>query len=264
MNSTDWKPPTGIDGVAFLEIYDLFANSHYGEKLRQAIRYAPFKPEDVANEKWVEVLGPDVSNLEHLNFTLSLTQDFIRLSANPHKDWGFRGRKLGEIKFDRSEEELLCLTAIIHDWGEAVVGDIPWGDKKPSHAEAELIILRRQIKELCNEKFEVLVPKMNIAAEIALNGENIKLGQAFNAIEMIGYGSTALKAWEQWRHFDGALSQNLFKLAKQVTGSHLLTWQKQAEVYPGTHYFLQENEKILKKIQESDIEWRDVPILANS
>ncbi|MBI2595034.1 MAG: hypothetical protein HYW38_02145 [Candidatus Colwellbacteria bacterium] len=264
MNRTDWSPPTSIEGVSFEEIYELFANSSYGEILRQAIRYAPFKPESVSNEKWVEVLGPDVSNLEHLKFTLSLTQDFLRFSANPHKEWMSRERELEELKFDSDDVEMLCLTAIIHDWGEAVVGDIPWGDKKTSHSEAELIILKRQIKELCNKRFGILISKMNMAAEVALGGENTKLGQAFNAIEMIGYGSTALKAWEQWRNFDGVLSQNLFKLAKQVAGGHLQTWQKQAEIYPGTHHWLLQNEKILKEIQEADIDWRDVPISANN
>ncbi len=159
---------------------------------------------------------------------------------------------------------MLCLTAIIHDWGEAVAGDIPWGDKQSSHSESELTILKRQIKELCNGKFGILISKMNMAAEIALSGEDTKLGQAFNAIEMIGYGSTALKAWEQWRNFEGALSQNLFKLAKKVVGDLLLTWQKQAESYPGTHHWLSENEKTLKEIQKADIDWRDVPILANN
>ncbi len=85
--------PESIDGITLDEIYELFAKSHYGEKLRQAIRYAPFKPENISNEKWVEILGTDVSNLEHLKFTLSLTQDFLRFSANPHKEWMSRERE---------------------------------------------------------------------------------------------------------------------------------------------------------------------------
>ncbi len=254
--------PEGIEDITFEKIYELFANSHYGEKLRQAIRYGPYKPSEVVSEEWVEILGPDVNNLEHLSFTLSLTRDFLRQSLNPHLSW--EKPVSNDAQFDEEEQEILCLTAVIHDWGEAVVGDIPWGDKNSSHAEAELKVLRRQINELCNGRFEVLISKMNMAAEIALSGENIKLGQAFNAIEMIGYGSTALRAWKQWRNFDGALSQNLFKLAKQVTESHLPTWRMQAGIYPGAHYWLQENEKILKEIQEANIDWRAVPILANN
>lgn len=264
MKRANWKPPTSIEGVTFHEIYELFANSRYGETLRQAIRYAPYKPEEVSNEKWVEVLGPDVSNLEHLNFTLSLTQSFLRLSANPHKEWGPRERGLEGVKFDRSEEELLCLTAIIHDWGEAVVGDIPYNEKNSQHEEEEFKVLNRLIEEICDKKYEKLITDMRIAASIALNEKDTKLSRAFSAIEHVGYGTTALKAWKEWKNFDGALSRSLLKLASEVTKPHLPIWQKHASVYPGVHYFLLQNKKTLKEIQDADIDWRDVPILANN
>jgi hypothetical protein len=50
--------PDSIDGVTFEEIYELFASSHYGEKLRGAIRYGAYKPPEIANEEWVGALGP--------------------------------------------------------------------------------------------------------------------------------------------------------------------------------------------------------------
>ncbi|MBI2013094.1 MAG: hypothetical protein HYS88_01460, partial [Candidatus Colwellbacteria bacterium] len=109
--------PDSIDGVTFEEIYELFAGSSYGKILRQRVRYGPYKPEELSNEEWVKILGPDVNNLEHLKTTLAITNDFIYRARYPHPEWQPR-----EINFSREEKELLCLTAVIHDWGEAVVG----------------------------------------------------------------------------------------------------------------------------------------------
>ena len=261
MNSTDWKPPTSIDGVTFDEIYELFANSPYGEKLRGAIRFGAYKPKDITNKEWVRVLGPDVNNLEHLKTSLAVAQDFVYRTANPHPEWR-PGTE--EIKFTRDEEELLCLTAIIHDWGEAVVGDTLFHRKTEEDSEKEFEVLKGLIEELGRYKFtDPLVEKMHLAADIAFQKDK-KLSPAFNAIEHIGYANNVFEAWRKKSDYDGLVSEVLSGIAKKLTGDHLATWQRYSKLYPATHYHLLENDKTLKEIQEADINWRDVPILANN
>lgn len=263
MSNGKWKPPAGIDGISLDEIYELFADSPYGEVLRQRVRYGAYKPGELSNGEWVKILGPDVNNLEHLKTSLAVAQDFVYRARDPHPEWRPGAEK---IKFARGEEELLCLTAIIHDWGEAVVGDILWHRKTSDiDAEKEFAALNRIIEELCRPRYEkLLMEKIYLAADIAfLKGDSV-LNQAFNAIEHIGYANNVFRAWKERLNHNGLVLQVLSGIAKKLTGDHLATWQRYSKLYPATHYQLLENGEILKEIQEADINWRDVPILANN
>ena len=253
--------PKSIDGVSFDEIYELFAGSSYGEKLRQRVRYEPYKPEEVSNEEWVRILGPDVNNLEHLKTTLAIANEFIYLARHPHPEW-----QSGEVNFSPEEEELLCLTAVIHDWGEAVVGDILWHRKtSESDARKEFAALHKIIEELCRPRYEgLLMEKIYLAADIAFLREDNTLNQVFNAIEHIGYANNVFRAWKKRPNHNGLVLQILSGIAKKLTGDHLATWQRYSNLYPATHYQLLENEKIVEEILAADINWRDVPILANN
>lgn len=253
--------PDSIDGVSFEEIYELFANSSYGKILQQKVRYGHYKPEELTNDEWVKILGADVNNLEHLKETLGITNDFIYRARYPHPEW-----QLGEIKFSSEEEELLCLTAIIHDWGEAATGDIGWHRKTSDiDAEREFAALNKIIEELCRPKFAgPLLEKIYKATDIAFLKGDSPLDQAFNAIEYVGYGNNALRAWHERLNHSGDLSELLSGLAKKLIVENFPICQSYAEIYPGNHYFILQNEKALKEIQEADINWRDVPILANN
>ena len=280
MSSTDLKPPasprrpastrkrgeqveagpTDIDGVSFDEIHELFANSSYGKILRQRVRYGPYKPKELSDEEWIRILGPDVNNLEHLKTSLAVAQDFIHRARDPHPEWQSKGE---EIRFTPGEEKLLCLTAVIHDWGEAVVGDILWHRKTEKDGEKELEILKGLIEELVRYKFtDSLVDKMHLAADIAF-GKNEKLSPAFNAIEHIGYGNNTLRMWGEKLNYDGLLSKTLTGLAKQLTTHHYPTWQEYAGTYPASHYWLSRHKKIFQEIKAADINWED-PILVNN
>lgn len=261
MNLTEWEPPAGIDGVSFEEIYEFFADSPYGEVLRQRVRYGDYKPGEMSNGEWVKILGPDVNNLEHLKTSLAVAQDFVYRARDPHPEWRPGAE---EIKFTRDEEELLCLTAIIHDWGEAVVGDILFHKKTEEDSEKEFEVLERLIEEIGCRKFaDSLAEKMHLAAGIAF-GKEERVSRAFNAIEHIGYGNNALRAWKEKVSHKGIVHETLAGLASKLISDHLLYWQAHARIYPGTHYWLLENEKILKEIQEANIDWRAVPSLANN
>ncbi len=259
MNPTGWKPPTGIDGVSFDEIHKLFASSSYGEILRQRVRYSHYKPEEVSNEEWVRILGPDVNDLEHLKTSFAVTQDFIYRARYPHPEW-----QSGEVNFSLEEEEVLCLTALVHDWGEAVLGDIAWHKKTADDGKAELEVLRALIEEFGRYKFvDPVVEKMHRAANVAFKKEE-HLGYAFEAIEYRGYIGNAIRAWQERLNYSKPLSDLLAGLAKKIIAENLPIFQKYNAVYPASHYYSLENEKTLKEIQEANIDWRTVPILANN
>ena len=248
--------PDSIDGVSFDEIYELFAGSSYGKILRQRVRYGPYKPEEVSNEEWVRILGPDVNNLEHLKKTLAVAGEFIHLARHPHPEWPF-----GEVEFSREGEELLCLTAVIHDWGEAVVGDILWHRKtSESDARKEFAALHKIIEELCRPRYEgLLMEKIYLAADIAFLKGDSTLNQDFNVIEKIGYGSTAMRAWEKRLDSGEPLSLALQGIAAKLIEDHLSDWQEKAEIYPASHYFLLKNQKPIQEIIEARIDWRSIP-----
>ncbi|MEX2033362.1 MAG: hypothetical protein WD889_02265 [Candidatus Colwellbacteria bacterium] len=253
--------PDSIDGVSFEEIYELFAGSSYGKILRQRVRYGPYKQEELSNEDWVRILGPDVNNLEHLKTTLAIANEFIHLARHPHLEW-----QSGEVNFGPKEEELLCLTAVIHDWGEAVVGDILWHRKTSDiDAEKEFAALTKIVEEICRPRYErLLMEKIYLAANIAfLKGDNA-LNRVFNAMEHIGYANNVFRAWKERLNYDGMTHQVLSGIAKKLTGDHIATWQRYSKLYPATHYQLLENKKTLEEIQSSNFDWKAVPILANN
>ncbi|MBI3088760.1 MAG: hypothetical protein HYY99_00650 [Candidatus Colwellbacteria bacterium] len=250
--------PDSIDGVPFEEIYELFANSSYGERLRRAIRFGAYKPPETTNEEWVKVLGPDVHNLEHLLWTLSIARDFLRSSLDPHEPW--QGEVPEEARFNEGEQKLLLLTAVMHDWGESVVGDILW-HRKNSHDEKEdLKALGNIIGELCEGKYsDELVSKMHQVGNILFRDKNSKLGRAFNAIEHVGYGQTAILAWEKHFEYEGPLSHSLLGIAAKLIENHLSDRRGKSEIYPASHYFLLKNQKPIQEIIEARIDWRSIP-----
>lgn len=259
MRSADWSPPTGIDGVSFDEIHELFANSPYGERLSHGMRYGLYKPEELSNEEWVRILGPDINNLEHLKTTFEMTKNFIYRARHSHPEWQGQG-----INFNRDEEKLLYLTALIHDWGEAVVGDIQWHRKTDKDRQKEFEILKGLIEELCRYKFkDSILEKMHQAADIAFDRHE-KLSQAFNAIEHIGYAGNAFHFWKEGMNQPTSISKIVLAVAKKLVDDHYPRWQRYEKIYPETHYFLLKNKETLEEIQESNIDWRAVPILANN
>lgn len=153
------------------EIHKTFAESEYGQKLEANVRFGDFKPDYIDNSLWEMLLGDDVNNLRHMPHTLEITRQFIR-----HE-------KIGGM--------LLRLTAISHDWGEAVVGDIALPDKEgQSTADEE--------KAYLDIAYELLGQDAHILSEVpkVLWGEPglHRLTEPFNAIEYIGYCQTGVRA----------------------------------------------------------------------
>lgn len=153
----------------YKEIHQTFAESEYGKKLSGEIRFGDFKPEVIDNELWINLLGPDVDNLEHMRDTYNITRRFMRLG--------------------KMDSDLLKLTAITHDWGEAIVGDMALPDKEanPEHWYDEASAYRMIAENLGYSEVVKEVPEV-------LYDKQHPLHEPFRVIEFIGYCRTGIRA----------------------------------------------------------------------
>lgn len=166
-----------------MAIHTAFAQTEHGQRLASRVRYEKYKPAEVGNEQWVALLGADVNNLTHLTLTYGLTRSLIA--------------RLGESDpgmLTPEEEQTLQTAALIHDWAEAIVGDISFGDKTAEDEAEE----RRQLIGNLNTFFpggsDEAVPYLTAAIQEVIFAPETKLGRLFNAIERVGYVRTALRA----------------------------------------------------------------------
>ena len=161
-----------------------FTESEYGQTLGANIRYGKYKPEEMTNEAWVELLGRDVSNLQHLSLTRGIATAFVRHSTEHQPEL-----------LTADEGQMLELTAQVHDWGEALTGDISYGDKNADDDEIEKDAFEIVASRLYADEPEKL-EQLKQARDIALTHEGGKLNEIFFAIECLGYFRTALRASE--------------------------------------------------------------------
>lgn len=149
------------------ELYETFSSSEYGKTLEGNIRFGDFKPEYIANEVWEALLGDDVNNLRHMLDTYRITRRFMR--------------------FGGMDDDLLKLTAITHDWGEAVVGDVALPDKNRLGVDTqEVEAYKRIASELGYSALLEEVPEV-------IWGQH-ELSEPFRVIEYIGYCRTGMRA----------------------------------------------------------------------
>ncbi len=165
-----------------MDIHRAFSTTHLGQALGEQVRYERYKPHDVSNQRWIELLGADVGNLSHLPLTYGLTRSFVN-QLNQHQP-GF---------IDTPEESVLHTAALIHDWAEAIVGDITYSDKTEEDENEERVQLFSIL-----EKIEDIDPEIrefiNRAMEEVLVKSDTKLSHMFNTVERVGYLRTALRA----------------------------------------------------------------------
>ncbi len=181
---------SGLEELKFDQIYRDFSETEYGETLAGNIRYGRYKPESVTNEEWELLLGPDVNNLKHLHLTYELTRQFVR--------------DLKETLTDQEKEDLL-LTAIVHDWAEAIVGDHTYDLKTADIETQELVEIKKMTAGMYGEDNESLVQRIHIVTDTILKDTDSKLGKMFNAVERVGYLRTALRAWRAQTEKTGEL-----------------------------------------------------------
>ena len=208
-------------GPDLFDIHRAFAETEYGQTLAAKVRYERYKPADVSNERWAELLGADVNNLTHMPLTYGLTRSMVH--ALRESQPGF---------LTTNEEQLLLTAALIHDWGEALVGDITYSDKTADDEIEE----SRQLDSILNEfsaheAAEVQDLIAQAKAEVIFSPES-RLGHVFNTVERVGYMRTALRAAKHVLAGTAPDCEDGFRwIVADVMGNHPVELIKRVDTY---------------------------------
>lgn len=216
------KGITTDTGQTFLfeDIHRQFQASEYGRTLVDNVRFSPFKPDDMSNQQWKKLLGPDVCNLEHNRLAYARMRAFLgHLRNNP------------AVFFPSEVDQAsLLFTALIHDWPEAMTGDKPDPLKTKQDTGDELAILPGIIEEVLGIPPE----DSNVHSAVGiLDGGNASLWSYFRAVEVDGYSETAVRAWLKTKeNLDPRLTESLRLMAFCVTSNHTPQLIAYARRYP--------------------------------
>lgn len=155
-------------------LYTTFSGSRYGQEMQTKTRFGVFQPESVDTELWCEVLGDDVNNLRHMAHTALLAERFASIQD-----------------LSTGDADRLLTVAYTHDWGEAIVGDIPMPDKTDNDEVAERFAYAKIARELIG-----IPHSLALTSEVwsVLSHEDEEMGDQFKTIEYLGYCTTALRA----------------------------------------------------------------------
>lgn len=227
----------GENTFGFSEIDQLMRHTSYGQKLSKNIRWRLFKPDFLKEQKWVEILGRDVDNLEHMKLMRGLTQQFVK-AQNLKAE--------GSEYINQNDQKLLYLTSTIHDYQEAETGDIPNPLKTEDDVALEVTVLSRIGVQLFDT--QQLSEELQAVCEIMSNTET-NLGRIWRCIEDLGYLRAGMIAYQESLSLDktarnltveqqAKLKANLQAMAFAVMQADLVTCMKYAEGYPGADYIL--------------------------
>jgi len=242
---------SGEEDIKIVELNRILERSQYGKALKENIRFSTFKPDNVSNEEWEKLLGADVNNFDHLRLSYGLARKFAEYAENPPASW--EGEVHEAAQFDKDEQADLQLAAIIHDWAEAIVGDLRYGTKTEQDEKDERDAFLKITDELLADHVEqeVINRTKQVFENVAMN-EGTKLGRAFNAIEHMGYVRTALNAWRAAKEKVGddqeALRSNLYFMAQDVLATQIASLIEYAKVYPATRHQIVENSSLIDDI----------------
>lgn len=224
----------------FLDLYNHFASTDYGKKLSSEIRFERYKPEYVSNDSWEELLGPDVNNLKHALEIYDISKKFFEVQP---------------AIFSEEQRELAYLAAIVHDWGEAVVGDFTFDDRNDERKGEEKKILEKiGSKILKNFGDKHLLDKFYLFLEKIFYNTMTEEGKTFDAIERIGHMKTGLKAWTIGKRCDKKdinLALRLHWLAGNVLYNQIPTLLNAKEFYFYVGDYLEKNKKIISEAFEN-------------
>lgn len=176
----------------------------------------------IKEKSWRGLLGADVNNLEHLRLTYGLTRAFLRSARAIAAD-----DDLGpaHLRFTDEEERQLLFTAIVHDWGEAIVGDISYDQKTDDQEAQEWSVLGELTKDFG--------PVAGVRTGEILKDTGSKLGRSFNVVERIGYLRTGLRAWRLSAETDDpTLASHLRWLTQNVLMNQIPALCELAADYP--------------------------------
>lgn len=242
------------ESVPLYELHQGFAKTEYGQRLKRSVRYERFKPAHLPNAEWQRLLGVDVNNYDHMGLSTQLTQHFLQRcrkdSFYQEKD-ATTGELKREPQFSTEEEELLLLTAQTHDLVEGMEGfsDISFDqktDKDESDELAKMTELMQGAAALFTDQVQdqaVLTQKLLAVPQI-LEDRTSKLGQAFNAIERLGYMRTGYRAWQvSHRVADPDTRNSLQWVMSNVLANQTEMMLAYAAKYQPVREFLQERKQ---------------------
>lgn len=211
-----------------MDVHHAFSATDLGIVLAGQVRYERYKPPEVSNDRWVEVLGADVNNLTHLTLTRGLTRDFAKQARTNQPDL-----------LNTHEELVLEAAALIHDWAEAVVGDITYSDKTTEHENEEIRQLETILNQFSGSDYETTRDLIGqAAAEVVFNPDS-KLGHIFNTIERVGYVRTALRASRHVLNNTAPdCAEGLRWIVADVFGNHITALLERVSDYAPVHSYL--------------------------
>lgn len=163
--------------------YEKLEPTEYGQTLVNNVRWGSFKPVWMENKHWEHILGDDVNNYRHMGYTALLAEQYVERT----RGWGY------EMSEEDGQKLIDC--AYIHDFPEAIDGDVPDPDKKfdKKTFAREKASMIKVLGSICtqNEAKEVAARVIPI-----MQGRSL-LSHHFRAIEVIGYTETTKRANEQ-------------------------------------------------------------------
>jgi hypothetical protein len=163
------------------QIHIAFSATEYGQILNARPRFKKYMPPDISLEKWAELIGPDANSLTHLTETYINLKKFLPLF------------KEADIPITDEDYNLLCIFAVIHDWGKVIISDMESGIMNQDNKDQELEALNKIRKEI------ELEDEIRLLAGKAINKifarEDTHLFKIYNAIDRTLYVDNAKKAW---------------------------------------------------------------------
>lgn len=217
----------GVTDEEVFASHRAFAATEYGELLAGRVRYERYRPEHISNEEWVDLLGADVNNLEHMPLTRGLARDFVRAT-----------NRLEPGRVSPEQGLLLDIAGLVHDRGESIITDITFSEKTEADELAEHATFAAHGNEW-GEVSPAMKELTHRAVEEVVFAKTGELAAMFNAVENIGYVRTLLRASERLiLTRDARLAGGLRWLVADVLQNAPMRLAEHAEAYLAVEQYL--------------------------
>lgn len=173
-------------------IYRTFRQTEFGSKLSRKARYHRFMPESWSTDQWELLMGPHANNLHHMRQSMT---DACWVIDHENK-----------IPLSYREKMLLIIAASMHDQGEAITGDIPYGYKSEEAEDKELEVLRTHENAFLPGVTGGMLDMYREARDNIIFGDKgEKLPSLFAVVELMGYTDNALHALRRLKRINSEL-----------------------------------------------------------
>lgn len=219
--------------LTFEEIDRRYGESELGMQLVKQVRYDKLKLPETSTDQWCQLLGADVNNYRHLRLTLGLAKSFLR--------------RVDLENLTVEDLEVLMLTAVTHDWAEAITMDIDYDKKGQNEETAERDLLAGLLHEFIPEDKRSVNPRAPRVLE-TLYDRDSKLWLMFNLVEKIGYIRTGINAYRRSHKAEGEQAEKLNFLGKMTVSNHAHFLLEHSERFPALLDFFRGREYLFEEI----------------